>query len=251
MELPGGVVNGDKMRLDPSVTAFVKRSRTTGSRSRPSATPGPMIEADAVRGPNASLVASLKTDLKGTRGAKWVDEEVVVDKELRDQRKPDDIPAYNEKGHPSCSPNDARPSAAGPRPSSGVERAAPCIMRVVWPHLERLIDLAVQRRIATLAVTFALDLIGFIRRKLKIEASRTSPTSRYGHHPLPGTGRRGSRKADHDSGERALFGVPKSSCSGRSRRSGVSKVVVNSDGVDIYFARQRWREDPNEKVPEG
>ena len=37
---------------------------------------------------------SLRTDL-GNAGAQWVDQEVVVDKNVVTSRKPDDIPAFN------------------------------------------------------------------------------------------------------------------------------------------------------------
>jgi protease I len=37
---------------------------------------------------------SLKTDIRNA-GAKWVDEEVVVDGKLVTSRKPDDLPAFN------------------------------------------------------------------------------------------------------------------------------------------------------------
>ena len=39
---------------------------------------------------------SIQTDLKNA-GAKWVDQEVVVDNGLVTSRKPDDIPAFNRK----------------------------------------------------------------------------------------------------------------------------------------------------------
>ena len=39
---------------------------------------------------------SLKTDLRNA-GARWVDEEVVVDNGLVTSRKPEDIPAFNQK----------------------------------------------------------------------------------------------------------------------------------------------------------
>lgn len=39
---------------------------------------------------------SLKTDLRNA-GARWVDEEVIVDKGLVTSRKPEDIPAFNQK----------------------------------------------------------------------------------------------------------------------------------------------------------
>jgi deglycase len=39
---------------------------------------------------------SLETDLKNA-GAEWVDQEVVIDDGLVTSRKPDDLPAFNEK----------------------------------------------------------------------------------------------------------------------------------------------------------
>ena len=39
---------------------------------------------------------SLKTDLLNA-GAKWVDQEVVVDRGIVSSRKPDDIPAFSRK----------------------------------------------------------------------------------------------------------------------------------------------------------
>src|SRR5205823_8549839 len=39
---------------------------------------------------------SLKTDIRNA-GGNWVDEEVVVDKWLTTSRKPDDLPAFNDK----------------------------------------------------------------------------------------------------------------------------------------------------------
>jgi protease I len=40
--------------------------------------------------------ASIKTDLKNA-GAHWTDAEVVVDRGIVTSRKPDDIPAFNQK----------------------------------------------------------------------------------------------------------------------------------------------------------
>ena len=40
---------------------------------------------------------SLQTDLRNA-GAEWVDEEVVVDRNLVTSRKPDDIPAFTSDG---------------------------------------------------------------------------------------------------------------------------------------------------------
>jgi protease I len=48
----------------------------------------------AARGRRIASWPSLKTDLVNA-GAEWVDEEVVVDRNLVSSRKPDDIPAFN------------------------------------------------------------------------------------------------------------------------------------------------------------
>jgi protease I len=95
LELPGGVMNGDKMRLDTFVTAFV---RSFGQKGKPIAAIchglWPMIEADIVRGRTVTSWPSLKTDLKNA-GAKWVDQEVVQDRNFVTSRQPEDIPAFN------------------------------------------------------------------------------------------------------------------------------------------------------------
>ncbi len=55
-----------------------------------------LVEADAVRGRTVTSWPSIKTDLKNA-GAKWKDDEVVVDDNLVTSRKPSDIPAFSEK----------------------------------------------------------------------------------------------------------------------------------------------------------
>ena len=55
-----------------------------------------LIEAGVVRGRTLTSFPSLQTDLRNA-GASWVDEEVVVDGNLVTSRRPDDIPAFNEK----------------------------------------------------------------------------------------------------------------------------------------------------------
>lgn len=92
--LPGGVMNPDKLRMDPQAVAFVEhfvRER------KPIAAichgPWTLIEADAVRGRTMTSWPSLQTDLKNA-GATWVDQEVVTDRNLVTSRKPDDIPAF-------------------------------------------------------------------------------------------------------------------------------------------------------------
>jgi protease I len=93
--LPGGVMNPDKLRMDPEAVSFAKRFSDAG---KPIAAichgPWTLIEAGAVRGKKITSWPSVKTDLKNA-GANWVDQEVVSDGNLVTSRKPDDIPAFN------------------------------------------------------------------------------------------------------------------------------------------------------------
>jgi protease I len=95
--LPGGVMNPDRLRLEPKAIAFVKHFVAAG---KPIAAichgPWTLIDADAVRGKRVTSWPSIKADLVNA-GAHWVDEEVVVDGGLVTSRKPDDIPAFNRK----------------------------------------------------------------------------------------------------------------------------------------------------------
>jgi len=93
--LPGGVKNPDTLRMIPAAVAFVKAFFDAG---KPVAAichgPWTVIEAGHARGRRLASWPSLKTDLRNA-GATWVDEQVVVDKNLVTSRKPDDIPAFN------------------------------------------------------------------------------------------------------------------------------------------------------------
>jgi len=93
--LPGGVMNPDKLRMEPKAVAFVKAFFDAG---KPVAAichgPWTVIEAGAARGRRMTSWPSLHTDLANA-GAQWVDEEVVVDRGLVTSRKPQDIPAFN------------------------------------------------------------------------------------------------------------------------------------------------------------
>ncbi|MBV9927958.1 MAG: type 1 glutamine amidotransferase [Acidobacteria bacterium] len=95
--LPGGVANPDQLRMKPEAVDFVRAFFDAG---KPVAAichaPWTLIEAGVVEGRTMTSWPSLKTDLVNA-GANWVDEEVVVDEGLVTSRKPDDIPAFNEK----------------------------------------------------------------------------------------------------------------------------------------------------------
>jgi deglycase len=58
--------------------------------------PWTLIEAGVVEGRTMTSWPSLKTDLQNA-GAKWVDEEVCVDRGLVSSRNPKDLPAFNRK----------------------------------------------------------------------------------------------------------------------------------------------------------
>jgi protease I len=95
--LPGGALNPDQLRANPEAVAFV---RAFFDERKPVAAichaPWTLVDAGVVRGRTLTSWPSLKTDLANA-GAEWVDREVVEDGNLVTSRKPDDIPAFNEK----------------------------------------------------------------------------------------------------------------------------------------------------------
>lgn len=95
--LPGGVMNPDKLRRNEKAQRFVRSFFEAG---KPVAAichaPWTLIDAGVASGRRLTSYHSLQLDLKNA-GARWVDEEVVVDNGLVTSRKPDDIPAFNRK----------------------------------------------------------------------------------------------------------------------------------------------------------
>ena len=95
--LPGGVMNPDKLRMEPNAVDFVRHFVDSG---KPVAAichgPWTLIEAGALPGRTVTSYPSIKSDLINA-GALWVDREVVVDSGLVTSRKPDDLPAFNAK----------------------------------------------------------------------------------------------------------------------------------------------------------
>ncbi len=93
--LPGGVMNPDRLRMEPKAVALLKAFFDAG---KPVAAichgPWMVLEAGAARGHRMTSRPSLKTDLKNA-GAEWFDQQVVADGKLVTSRKPDDIPAFN------------------------------------------------------------------------------------------------------------------------------------------------------------
>jgi protease I len=95
--IPGGVGNPDTMRLDENAVEFTRQFFEQG---KPVGVichgPWMLVEAGVVRGRKVTSWPSLRTDIRNA-GGNWVDEEVVVDQGLVTSRKPDDLPAFNEK----------------------------------------------------------------------------------------------------------------------------------------------------------
>ena|SRR5436309_3544346 len=95
--LPGGVMNPDKLRMNPKAVEFVKHFFDTG-KSVAAICHGPwmVIEAGGASGRTLTSWPSLKTDIRNA-GGMWVDQEVATDQGLVTSRKPDDIKAFNKK----------------------------------------------------------------------------------------------------------------------------------------------------------
>ncbi len=94
--LPGGVISPDSLRTNDTALHFI---RHFFSAEKPVAVichgSQTMISADLVKDRTMTCYKSIVEDVKNA-GAKYVDQEVVVDGQLVSSRNPDDIPAFNE-----------------------------------------------------------------------------------------------------------------------------------------------------------
>lgn len=92
--LPGGQINPDILRTEPEavalVRAFARQDKPIGAICHG---PWMLIEAELVRGRQATSYPSIRTDMRNA-GADWSDREVVVDGTFVTSRKPDDLPAF-------------------------------------------------------------------------------------------------------------------------------------------------------------
>jgi len=96
--LPGGVPNGDQVRMDQAAVELVRAFFEAGKPVAVVCHGGwVMIEADVVRGRTLTSWPSMQTDFRNA-GATWVDQELVVctagPNTLISSRKPDDLPAF-------------------------------------------------------------------------------------------------------------------------------------------------------------
>ena len=92
--LPGGVRNPDTLRLHANVIDLIRDFDRLG---KPVAAichgPWLLVEADLLRGRQATSWPSIRTDLRNA-GAKVVDEAAVVDGNIITSRKPDDVEEF-------------------------------------------------------------------------------------------------------------------------------------------------------------
>ncbi len=95
--IPGGVASPDALRCDERAIGLVRDFYASG---KPVAAichgPWLLVEADVVRDHTLTSWPSLRTDIRNAGGA-WEDSEVVEDDGLVTSRRPDDIPAFNER----------------------------------------------------------------------------------------------------------------------------------------------------------
>ncbi|WP_175717791.1 type 1 glutamine amidotransferase domain-containing protein [Burkholderia anthina] len=93
--LPGGVVNGDAIRMLPAAREFVTAAVGAGKPVAAICHGGwLLVSSGLVEGRTMTSWPSLQDDIRNA-GGKWVDQEVVHDGNLITSRKPGDLPAFN------------------------------------------------------------------------------------------------------------------------------------------------------------
>ncbi|MEQ8895791.1 MAG: type 1 glutamine amidotransferase domain-containing protein [Roseovarius sp.] len=95
--LPGGQINPDLLRANPTAVEFVKAFWSVG-KPIGAICHGPwlLVEADVVKGRKITSYHSIKTDVVNA-GGEWEDSECVTDNGLVTSRNPDDLPAFSAK----------------------------------------------------------------------------------------------------------------------------------------------------------
>nr|WP_041743275.1 type 1 glutamine amidotransferase domain-containing protein [Collimonas fungivorans] len=94
--LPGGVVNGDALRMSPQARGFIQ-SINKADKPIASICHGGwlLISAGIAKDRTVTSWPSLQDDFRNA-GSTWLDKEVVRDRNFVSSRKPDDIPAFNQ-----------------------------------------------------------------------------------------------------------------------------------------------------------
>ncbi|HEX2834245.1 MAG TPA: type 1 glutamine amidotransferase domain-containing protein [Thermoanaerobaculia bacterium] len=93
--LPGGVINGDALRIDKDAQRFVQQIDRAGKPVMVICHGGwILISAGLVNGRTITTWPTLQDDMRNA-GATWKDEECIRDRNWVSSRKPDDLPAFN------------------------------------------------------------------------------------------------------------------------------------------------------------
>lgn len=110
--LPGGVMNPDKLRVEPKAVEFAK-AFFTNTRPVAAICHGPwlLVEAGVLKGKTVTSWPSLRTDIRNA-GGEWVDQEVSTDANLITSRKPGDIPAFSRTFIQTLANSDSKAKAA-------------------------------------------------------------------------------------------------------------------------------------------
>lgn len=93
--LPGGAVNADSLRMNEKVQIWLRNfMRNRKPVAAICHAPWALASAGLTEGRRLTSYFTIQDDLRNA-GAKWIDEEVVVDDNLITSRQPGDIPAFN------------------------------------------------------------------------------------------------------------------------------------------------------------
>ncbi|HEV7765240.1 MAG TPA: type 1 glutamine amidotransferase domain-containing protein [Thermoanaerobaculia bacterium] len=93
--LPGGVINGDALRIDKDGQRFVQEIDRAGKPVMVICHGGwILVSAGLVKGRTMTSWPTLEDDIRNA-GGNWKDSEVIRDRNWVSSRKPDDLPAFN------------------------------------------------------------------------------------------------------------------------------------------------------------
>jgi protease I len=95
VEIPGGAMNADALRMEPKAQQFVREIDGSG---KPVAVichgPWLLISAGLTRGRKMTSYHTIQDDVRNS-GAEWADEECVRDRNWVSSRQPSDLPRFN------------------------------------------------------------------------------------------------------------------------------------------------------------
>lgn len=93
--LPGGVINGDALRIEKRAQQFVQEIDRAGKPILVICHGGwILVSAGLVKGRTMTSWPTLEDDIRNA-GGNWKDQEVIRDGNWVSSRKPDDLPAFN------------------------------------------------------------------------------------------------------------------------------------------------------------